>query len=133
MDQRPGPNIARAAPAVANISQSGLSPDSVSIFQISVRATETPAMGVHKPTIKSIPSVTKNMAGIVTFIGGGSLHKVKPAPAANAEPATTRIRSNPVPGQPPANVEYRRLKEPPFRTTLLSSAVLKPKGNPKES
>ena len=133
MDHRPGPSIARAAPTVPNSSQPGLSPGSVSIFQISVRATETPAMGVHKPTIKSIPPATKNMAGIVTFIGGGSLHKVKPAPAANAEPATTRNRSNPVPGQPPANVEYRRRKDAPFRTTLLSSAVLKPHGNPKES
>jgi len=30
-----------------------------------------------------------------------------------------------VPGQPPANVEYRRRKERTFRTTLLFSAVLR--------
>ena len=133
MDQSPGPNIARATPVVANISQSGLLPGSMSIFQTSVRAAETPAMGVHKPAINRIPAPIKNMAGIVTFIGGGSLNSVKLAPAANAEPATTRIRSNPVPGQPPANVEYRRRKDAPSTTTLLSSAVLKPHGNPKES
>jgi hypothetical protein len=32
------------------------------------------------------------------------LRNVKPARTTSAEPATTRIRSNPVPGQPPANV-----------------------------
>src|SRR5271157_1632657 len=125
MDHRPGPNIARAAPAVANISQSGLSPGSMSIFQTSVRAIATPATGVHKPAINSIPAPSNRMAGIVTFIGGGSLHSVTPARTTSAEPATTRIRSNPVPGQPPANVEYRRRKEHTFRTTLLFSAVLK--------
>jgi len=51
MDHKPGPNIARAAPAVPNISQSGLSPGSISIFQTSVSATEVPATGVHKPAI----------------------------------------------------------------------------------
>jgi len=114
MDHRPGPNIARAAPAVANISQSGLSPGSMSIFQTSMRATEAPAMGVHKPAINRIPAPSKRMAGIVTFIGGGSLRKVKPARTISAEPATARIRSSPVPGQPPANVEYRRRKDAPF-------------------
>jgi hypothetical protein len=88
-------------------------------------------MGVHKPAINRIPAPIKSMAGIVTFIGGGSLRSVKPARTTNAEPATTRIRSNPVPGQPPANVEYRRRKDAPFRTTLLFSAVLKSHRSPK--
>ena len=133
MDHKPGPNIAKATPVVANISQSGLLPGSVSIFQTSMRATEAPAMGVHKPAINRIPAPIKSMAGMVTFIGGGSLHRVKAAPAANEEPATTRIRSNPVPGQPPANVEYRRRKDAPFRTTLLFSFVLKSHRKPKKS
>jgi hypothetical protein len=34
----------------------------------------------------------------------------RPARATSTEPTTNRIRSKPVPGQPPANVEYRRLK-----------------------
>jgi hypothetical protein len=69
---------------------------------------------------------------MVTFIGGGSLRSVKPARTTSAEPATTRIRSNPVPGQPPANVEYRRRKVRIFRSTLLFSAVLKRYGKPKK-
>src|SRR5271166_1116150 len=133
MDHRPGPNIARAAPAVPNISQSDLSPGIMSIFQTSMRATEAPAMGVHKPAINRIPAPSKSMAGIVTFIGGGSLHSVRPAPPARAEPATTRIRSSPVPGQPPANVEYRRRKDAPFRTTLPVSAFLKAHRKPHQS
>src|SRR5215469_4160439 len=133
MDHKPGPNIARATPVVASISQSGLLPGSVSIFQTSVRPTEVPAMGVHKPAINRIPPPIKRMAGIVTLIGGGSLNSVKPAPAASAEPATTRIRSNPVPGQPPANVEYRRRKGAPFRTTLPVSAFLEAHRNPNQS
>ncbi len=102
----------------------------MSIFQISVRATEVPAMGVHKPAISRNPAPIKNMAGMVTLMGGGSLHSVMPARTTSAEPATTRIRSNPVPGQPPANVEYRRRKDAPFRTTLPVSAFSKCVGSP---
>ena len=89
-------------------------------------------MGVHKPATNRIPAPIKSMAGIVTFIGGGSLHSVKPARTTSADPTTTRIRSNPVPGQPPANVEYRRRKERTFRNTLLFSAVLKAYRKPKK-
>ena len=71
---------------VANISQSGLSPCSISIFQISVSATEVPAMGVHNPAINRIPAASKSMAGIVTFKGGGSLNSVKLARMTSAEP-----------------------------------------------
>ena len=51
-DHKPGPNIARAAPTVPNNSQTHLSPGSVSIFQISIKAIAVPTIGVHKPTIK---------------------------------------------------------------------------------
>jgi len=88
-------------------------------------------MGVHKPAINRKPAPIKRMAGMVTLIGGGSLISVKLALTASAEPATARIRSNPVPGQPPANVEYRRRTDAPFRTTLLSCAVLKSTETPK--
>ncbi len=121
MDQRPGPNIARAAAAVPNSSQTHLSPAMVNIFQISINATEVPAIGVHKPRISSIPAPIKSTAGIVTFIGGRSLHSLKPARTINAEPTTTRMRSNPVPGQPPANVEYKRRNDTPFNTYPESS------------
>ena len=77
MDHRPGPNIARAAPTVPNSSQLDLSPCSMSSFQVSVRATERPAMGVHEPAINRIPAPIKRMAGIVTLIGVGSLDSAK--------------------------------------------------------
>jgi hypothetical protein len=116
MDQKPGPNIARAAAAVPNSSHTHLSPGMVSIFQISIKAIEVPTIGVHKPAISSNPAPIKSTAGIVTFIGGRSLHSFKPARAISTEPTTTRMRSNPAPGQPPANVEYSRRNYAPFRT-----------------
>ena len=132
IDHKPGPNIARAALAVPNSSQTHLSPGSVSIFQISINAMEVPTIGVHKPTISSIPAPVKSTAGIVTFIGGGSLHSLKPARTTSAEPTTKRMRSKPAPGQPPANVEYRRRKNAPF-WTLLYCDVVKANRYPKKS
>ena len=79
MDHRPGPNIARAAPAVPNSSQTHLSPVSISIFQISISAMEVPTIGVHKPTISRIPAPIESTAGIVTFIG-----EIAPQPQARA-------------------------------------------------
>src|ERR1700722_16499777 len=116
MDQKPGPSIARAAAAVPNNSHTHLSPGTVSIFQTSINAVEVPAMGVHEPAISSNPAPIKNTAGIVTFIGGRSLHSPKPARTIRTEPTTTRMRSNPTPGQPPANVEYSRRNYAPFST-----------------
>jgi hypothetical protein len=110
MDHKPGPNIARAAAAVPNSSHTHLSPGSANIFQISINAMEVPTIGVHKPTISRIPAPIKSTEGIVKFIGGRSLHSLKPARTTSAEPTTKRMRSKPVPGQPPANVEYRRRK-----------------------
>ena len=130
MDQRPGPNIARAAAAVPKSSHNHLSPANVSIFQISINAMEVPAMGVHKPAISSIPAPIKSTAGIVTFIGGRSLPSFRLARTTSAEPTTTRMRSNPAPGQPPANVEYNRRKTHPSRR-LLVSVVAEANRNPK--
>ena len=70
-------------------------------------------MGVHKPAISRIPAAIKSTAGIVMFMGGGSLHTLTLACTTSVEPTTKRMRSKPVPGQPPANVEYRRRKERP--------------------
>jgi hypothetical protein len=97
---------------VASISQSGLLPGTVSIFPTSVSPTEVPAMGVHKPAINRIPAPIE---------GGGEMsHQsvedrliASYSPAFSAEPVTTRIRSNPMPVQPPANVEYSRRKDAP--------------------
>ena len=67
-------------------------------------------MGVHKPAIIIIPATNKSTAGIVTSVGGGSLHIRNPERITNTEPTTKRMSSNPAPGQPPANVEYKRRK-----------------------
>jgi hypothetical protein len=131
MDHRPGPNIARAAAAVPNSNHTHLSPAIVSIFQISINAMEVPTIGVHKPTISSIPAPIKSTAGIVTFIGGRSFHSLKLVRTTSAEPTTKRMSSKPVPGQPPANVEYRRRKDTPF--ALTHSDVGEADRNPKRS
>ena len=116
MDQRPGPNIARAAAVVPTSSHTHLSPGTVSIFQISINAIEVPTIGVHKPATSSNPAPIKSRAGIVTFIGGRSVHSLKPARTISTEPTTTRMRSNPAPGHPPANVEYSLRNYAPFST-----------------
>ena len=131
MDHKPGPNIARAAPAGANNSQTHLSPVSVSIVEISINAMEVPAMGVHKPAITSIPAPNKRIEGTDTFRDLGSLHSLKPARTISTEPTTTRMRSKPAPGQPPANVEYSRRNDAPL-DTFLDSSVLEVNRNPKK-
>src|SRR5579864_4264304 len=107
MDHKPGPNIASAAPAVPNKSQTHLSPGSIIILQTSISATETPAIGVHNPAIRRMPAAIESTARIVTF-KGGSIQSLEAARTTSAEPITKRMKSKPVPGQPPANVEYSR-------------------------
>jgi hypothetical protein len=53
---------------------------------------------------------------------GWSLHSFGPVPTKRTEPMTRRMTSKPMPGQPPANVEYRR------RNTYLDSII--PRGRP---
>jgi hypothetical protein len=113
-DQRPGPNIARAAPTVPNNSQTHRSPGSMNIFQSSINATEAPTMGVHRPPIRRIPAPNERMATVVTF-RGGSDHSLELARTISDDPTTSRNRSKPEPGQPPANVEYKRRNHAPFR------------------
>jgi len=107
MDHKPGPNIASAAPAVPNKSQTHLSPGSTIIFQSSISATKLPTMGVHNPATRRMPAPIESTARIVTF-KGGSIHSLEAARTTSAEPITKRMKSKPVPGQPPANVEYSR-------------------------
>ena len=47
------------------------SPGNVRICQISVKATNVPAMGVHSPGIRRIPDPTKSAEVIVVFIAEG--------------------------------------------------------------
>ena len=119
IDQRPGPNIARAAPAVPNNSHTHRSPDSMTIFQSSMKAIETPTIGVHKPTIKRIPAPIESTAGITIF-KPGSGQSLEIARTISADPTTSRIRSKPEPGQPPANVEYKRRNRAPSDIPRIS-------------
>ena len=48
---------------------------------------------------------------------GGSLHSLGPACQRTTAPTTSRMSSKPMPGQPPANVEYRR------RNTYLDTII----------
>ena len=120
IDQRPGPNMARAPAMVASNSQSHLSPGIARIFHASARATTIPAMGVHKPNIMRMPPARRT-AEVIVRLRGGSPHSRKPARTTSTELTTRRIRSKPVPGQPPANVEYKRRNthRPKFYLTTL--------------
>ena len=99
--------MARAALTAPSKSQSHLSPESVRIFHASTRATNVPMMGVHKPNISKIPD-PKRIAEVIVMFSGGSRHSHRPPRTTNIEPTTRRMSSKPVPGQPPANVEYKR-------------------------
>ena len=113
IDHSPGPSIARAPAMVASRNQRDLSPGSVKIFNASTRAANVPATGVHSPAIKRIPT-PRRIAEVTVVDIGGSPHNRRPARTTSTEPTTTRISSKPAPGQPPANVEYKR------RTRTLS-------------
>jgi len=63
----------------------------MSIFQVSLRATILPAIGVHKHAASRLSVPTKSMSGIVTFSDGGSLNSVKLARTTGADP-TTRMQ-----------------------------------------
>ena len=61
-------------------------------------------MGVHKPSIKRNPA-TRRIAAVIVMFTGGSPHSRKLARTTSTQPMTKRMRSKPMPGQPPANVE----------------------------
>jgi hypothetical protein len=129
-DHKPGPNMATAPAMVASKRTTQTSPRSVSICQISMKAANAPTIGVQRPGMRRTPQTASNADVIVALIGG-SLHKVRPARTINAEPPTRRMRSNPVPGQPPAKVEYKRRNTHPFVRTRVSHCDVR--RYPKES
>jgi hypothetical protein len=108
-DHRPGPNMARAQAVVPSKTVTHRSPAIVMICQVSSNATKTPTMGVHRPGMRRSPDPARN-AEINVVVRGGFLHSVEFARKSSEAPRTTRMRSKPVPGQPPAKVEYRRRK-----------------------
>ena len=88
----------------------------VRISEIATTATTAPATGVHNPAMRrSADSASEAEATIMC--NGGSLHSLGPACQRTTAPTTSRISSKPIPGQPPANVEYRR------RNTYLDTII----------
>jgi hypothetical protein len=119
MDHKPGPSIARAAVMVPTNSHSDLSPGTVRIFHVSTTVTKLPTTGVQSPSISKMPDPNR-IAEIMVVRSGGSTHSSKPAGTINTEPTTKRRSSNPVPGQPPANVEYKRRNTNPLAQVRVS-------------
>ena len=113
-DHNPGPNIASAPPMVAKKRQAQRSPAPIRTFPNPIKAMSVPAIGVHRPGIRRIPDPVRNAAIKVRWVGG-LLHKMELSRTTSADPPTTRMSSNPMPGQPPANVEYRRRKDTSFQ------------------
>jgi hypothetical protein len=105
-DQRPGPNIARAPPMVPASRHTTEFRSVISSCAISITATTMPAGGVQSPAMRRTPDTITDMARVAC--NGGWLHSAGPAWTTSTEPATTRMSSNPMPGQLSANVEYRR-------------------------
>jgi hypothetical protein len=111
-DHRPGPNMARAQPMVPSRTVTHRSPPIVMICKISSNATKAPTSGVHRPGMRRSPNPVRN-AEISVVVTWWLLHSGEFARRSNEAPRTRRMRSKPIPGQPPANVEYRRRKTHP--------------------
>ena len=120
-DQAPGPTSAKAAPRVANkmVAHGSAGPPELK-FQSSRSAITDPATGVHKPARSRIPATTSITLKITWPSGAPAPNRRNPN-AIPAIPATSRISSNPTPGQPWANVEKRRRKRPPFQESLIGT------------
>ena len=82
-------------------------------------ATEVPTMGVHSPGIRRSPHPARNADDIVSVMGG-----VAPQPGARVyekRGACNQAHEKQTwPGQPPANVEYKRRNAHPFVRTRVS-------------
>ena len=122
--------MARAPPVVPARRAFHGSPASVKICHIATRATSVPAIGVHSPGMSRIPDPTRHADAIVVTLTGGAPHSVELARTTSAEPTTSRMSSKPAPGQPVANVEYRRRNQD--LPAVLVSAVATPDQNPRK-
>ena len=108
-DHRPGPNIASAAPQVATRRYTNLSPVMETSLKLSISATRVPTIGVNSPMMRRTAAAARSTAKIVKGMAG-LLSRTEPALLTKANPTTSRIKIRPIPGQPPANVEYKRRK-----------------------
>jgi hypothetical protein len=106
-DQRLGPNIVRPPAMAADNRHTIGSSSTLRICEISIRATTAPATGVHSPANSSNPDPV-TVAGPSVMCSGASVHRCGAARTMTTGPMTSRMSSKPMPGQLPANVEYRR-------------------------
>ena len=110
IDRTPGPSIARTAPNVANSAQLRRLPALAKMDHNSTITTNTPAMGVHKPTRRSIPAAVSIKGRMI------SGHWVPPSSSVTPSltrrvPETNRRISRPLPGHPFGNIEKSRCTE----------------------
>jgi hypothetical protein len=96
-----------------------------------MKATSMPAKGVHRPTARRIPPPIRSRDTIAIGMGG-LLRRVEPAIYIKATPITRRIKIRPVPGQPPAKVEYKRLNGRTFPQLIYFCVFPLERESPKE-
>jgi hypothetical protein len=119
IDRSPGPSIARTAPNVANSAQLRRLPVLVDMDHNSTITTNTPAMGVHKPTRRSIPAAVSSKGRMITSHWVYASSSVTPS-LIRRVPDTNRRISRPLPGHPFGNIEKSRCTE--TSTTRLGVA-----------
>ena len=115
IDNRPGPSIVSAPAIVAASRRPFRSSPVVRISEIATTATTAPATGVHNPAMRR--SAASASDAEATMGNGRPLDSPGPARQRTTAPTTSRINSKAIPGQPPANVEYRR------RNTYLDTII----------
>jgi len=128
IDQPPGPSSTNATPKVAKKIHGQAFPLRIYRTQRARMTSRHPAIGVHKPTIRSTPSAIASMSRIAGSIGWPVRNLAIPC-VIKAAPTTTRISKSPAPGQPRANVEYKRRK----RTSSRGYPVGESHRNPRKS
>ena len=64
-------------------------------------------IGVSSPIIRKIAAAATRTDKIVMGMAG-PLSRAEPALLTKTNPTLSRIKMRPIPGQPPANVEYKR-------------------------
>ena len=133
-EKSPGPSSASAPPMVPSRSEAHVSPVRVSVCHASSKASNPPASGVHRPGMRRSPHATESMELIPAAVGG-SLHNIRVVWTTTTEPPIRRMPSKPMPGNPPANVEYRRRKSNPSKHLSLSqlAGASKPQKGPSSS
>ena len=87
----------------------------VRISKIATTATTAPATGVHNPAMRR--SAASASDAEATMCNGEPLDSPEPACQSTTAPTTSRISNKAIPGEPPANVEYRR------RNTYLDTII----------